>query len=83
MHDWMHQCGPYCCHAMLCCAVQELADALHLLESKAADEAAAAAGDRRRLEGVAKSLEGRLAQASLQAQAQHGLHTWNKGAGGH
>lgn len=41
---------------------QELADALHLLNAKAADEAAAAASDRKRLEGVVKSLEGRVAQ---------------------
>ena len=60
-----------CCSPPICCCLllprwllQELSDALHLLDAKAADEAAAAAGDRRRLEGVVKSLEGRLAQAS-------------------
>ena len=48
-----------------CCRPQELGDALHLLSAKAEDEAAAAAADRRRLEGVVKSLEGRLAQVGL------------------
>lgn len=42
---------------------QELADALHLLNSKADDSEAAAASDKRRLEGVVKTLEGRLSQA--------------------
>ncbi|KAL4430551.1 hypothetical protein ABPG77_005791 [Micractinium sp. CCAP 211/92] len=41
---------------------KELADALHLLNSKADDSEAAAASDKRRLEGVVRSLEGRLSQ---------------------
>lgn len=41
---------------------QELEDSVRLLQERAADEAAAAAADRRRMEGVAKSLEARLAQ---------------------
>ncbi len=42
--------------------VQELEDALQLLCAKSEDEAAAAAADKRRLEGVVKSLEARVAQ---------------------
>ena len=41
---------------------QELEDALQLLCARSEDEAAAAAADKRRLEGVVKSLEARLAQ---------------------
>lgn len=44
---------------------QELEDALQLLCTKSEDEAAAAATDKRRLEGVVKSLEARLAQVRL------------------
>eukprot|EP00887_Chlorella_sp_A99_P008004 scaffold12.g8004.t1 len=43
----------------------ELSDALHLLTSRVGDEQAAAAGERRRLEGLVKSTEGRLAAAQL------------------
>ena len=49
-------------HASL--LVQDLADALHQLTAKAADEQATAAGDKRRLEGVAKTTEGRMAQVT-------------------
>ncbi|KAL4436968.1 hypothetical protein ABPG75_004107 [Micractinium tetrahymenae] len=45
---------------------KELADTLHLLNSKAADNEAAAANDKRRLEGVVKSLEGRLSQVQME-----------------
>lgn len=45
---------------------KELGDALQLLNSRAADDQAAAAGDRRRLEGVVKSLEGRLQQTQME-----------------
>ncbi len=50
-----------------CCmgGLQELSDALRLLSSRASEEQAATASDRRRMEGVVKSLEGRLAQVGL------------------
>ena len=52
-----------CQHFML----QDLADALHQLTAQAADEQAASAGDKRRLEGVAKTVEGRMTLVTLVA----------------
>lgn len=59
-----HSCAKYkpLANPAIC---QELEDALQLLCTKSEDEAAAAAADKRRLEGVVKSLEARLAQVSL------------------
>ena len=62
---WPYPCLPTCLPPPLAtppCVHQELADALRLLGAKAEDSAAAAASDRRRLEGMVASLEARLAQ---------------------
>ena len=70
------------------CPRQELGDALHLLNSKASDDAASAASDRRRLEGVVKSLEGRLGQVggagqgSAVLQRQLAACRWAGSSGG-
>lgn len=59
---------------------KELADALHMLNAKASDGEAAAASNKRRLEGVVKSLEARLSQVQLElARTRDGLGSAEQG----